>query len=512
MLTSFCTDIYRMLSEKYPDRKIYAISDHHFYHCNIIKYGRDYFDNIEQMNDYIIRSHNATISPDDIVIFLGDFSFKRSEIKPLLERLNGHKFLVLGNHDPNDLVKNYPSVGFEGVFTSPVKLDDAYLSHEALFPGEKNNLHFSLVVSEFQNALNSINYHGHIHTKENINERYRNVTCEALDYTPIMIGKTASLEKEDKPLFINSPYLAKSLDDLKKSHGIDPRILLEDLIYATMLEGIKSPEVPYYIHGSYGLFKKYGFISNFSDLDLSVIYDKNIGKRANAARLKIIVDEAYAALQNIFGINLFFDKKYVSLRIFYALYTSQNPYFVACPLDANMIAFDCYKSSDFAILKKGTMIEKLLKKTGSNITDDFSFPSFESDFTVPTVDIVNMILQIIFQTENQEKKNLALKKLQYTHKQAFNSGEVPNFLETFIRFYLRNVALFHTWRRFDEIEYIQHEGLKNMPKLHALPVNLQEQIYGVIYDPEFIDVHNIIASVPPSETYQVASELIRKLK
>ena len=60
------------------------------------------------------------ITKDDIVIFLGDFCFKYGSIKEILDRMNGHKYLILGNHDLEDLVKNYPNLGFEGVFTFPI--------------------------------------------------------------------------------------------------------------------------------------------------------------------------------------------------------------------------------------------------------------------------------------------------------------------------------------------------------------------------------------------------------
>ena len=80
----YCKNIYNYLSKKYPDRNIYVISDHHFYHSNIIKYTRDNFKTLEDMHENIIKSHNSIINPDDIVIFLGDFSFKKSSIYSLL--------------------------------------------------------------------------------------------------------------------------------------------------------------------------------------------------------------------------------------------------------------------------------------------------------------------------------------------------------------------------------------------------------------------------------------------
>lgn len=43
---------------------------------------------------------NETIDKKDVVYILGDFSFKSpDDTKKLLEKLNGKKFLILGNHD-----------------------------------------------------------------------------------------------------------------------------------------------------------------------------------------------------------------------------------------------------------------------------------------------------------------------------------------------------------------------------------------------------------------------------
>lgn len=148
MFTSYCQDIYQMLSKKHPNKKIYIIGDQHLFHTNIINYTRKCFSNVLEMNEYIITSHNETVGKDDIVIFLGDFCFKNSYIKEALEKMNGYKYLILGNHDQETIIKNYHNLGFEGVFTSPVKIKDNYLSHEPLIDGERTDLHFNLVLQK----------------------------------------------------------------------------------------------------------------------------------------------------------------------------------------------------------------------------------------------------------------------------------------------------------------------------------------------------------------------------
>lgn len=94
MVSSYYKDIYNLLCKRHPNRKIYVISDNHFYHSNIIKYQRTEFNDVIKMNEYIINQHNSIVNNDDIVIFLGDFSFKKSSIKNLLEQMKGHKIYI----------------------------------------------------------------------------------------------------------------------------------------------------------------------------------------------------------------------------------------------------------------------------------------------------------------------------------------------------------------------------------------------------------------------------------
>jgi calcineurin-like phosphoesterase family protein len=58
---------------------IYATSDHHLFHKNIIKYANRPFNadddnSVEQMHVLMWESHNKTVKDDDVVFFLGDLS------------------------------------------------------------------------------------------------------------------------------------------------------------------------------------------------------------------------------------------------------------------------------------------------------------------------------------------------------------------------------------------------------------------------------------------------------
>lgn len=80
--------------------KKFFTSDTHFGHTNILRYCNRPFENIEDMNNIIIKNWNEVVGKEDIVYHLGDFSFKNSsETKLIRESLNGKIYLCLGSHD-----------------------------------------------------------------------------------------------------------------------------------------------------------------------------------------------------------------------------------------------------------------------------------------------------------------------------------------------------------------------------------------------------------------------------
>ncbi len=74
-------------------------SDTHFGHNNIIKFCARPFKDAIEMDEHLILNWNRCVRPDDIVIHLGDFSMSEQALQRVARRLNGRKFLILGNHD-----------------------------------------------------------------------------------------------------------------------------------------------------------------------------------------------------------------------------------------------------------------------------------------------------------------------------------------------------------------------------------------------------------------------------
>lgn len=79
---------------------IWFTSDLHFGHNNILKFCARPWKSIEEMNEGLIKNWNSVVGKDDIVFNLGDFAFAPDrKWKEILGRLNGHHYLILGNHD-----------------------------------------------------------------------------------------------------------------------------------------------------------------------------------------------------------------------------------------------------------------------------------------------------------------------------------------------------------------------------------------------------------------------------
>lgn len=157
---------------------IYFIADTHFNHANIIKYCNRPFKNTDEMNEYIIRRWNSVVKEADTVYHLGDVGFgSLQEVKSLVERLNGRKILLRGNHDFKIGVNTWKEIGFLEVYKKKIILDNLLLTHAPTAEVGKKQ----------------INVFGHIHDKP-LDRKFDKknhicVSCDVVDYTPISIEK-----------------------------------------------------------------------------------------------------------------------------------------------------------------------------------------------------------------------------------------------------------------------------------------------------------------------------------
>lgn len=151
-------------------------ADTHFDHHNIIKYCKRPFDNVHEMNKYIIDEWNSTVDYDDIVFHLGDFASPRCrDPRKYLEKLKGTIIFVKGNHDNKNLLSHMPFWTHE----IEAKIGDwkCLLRHKPFYPKNmrgQNDKH-----KDHQNTPNANKYDfiisGHIHEKRLWSGRSLNV-------------------------------------------------------------------------------------------------------------------------------------------------------------------------------------------------------------------------------------------------------------------------------------------------------------------------------------------------
>lgn len=165
--------------------KTFLISDTHFGHANMLNFTNSdgsklrVFDNVSHMNDVMIDNWNKTVSEEDKVYHLGDVGFKSfSALKAIMDRLNGKKILIKGNHD-NLKLSQYSQM-FADVRAYHV-LDGMMLSHIPIHPGS---------LSRWKS-----NIHGHLHNNVLEDTRYFNVSVERIGYTPIDFEEVRSVFK-----------------------------------------------------------------------------------------------------------------------------------------------------------------------------------------------------------------------------------------------------------------------------------------------------------------------------
>lgn len=181
---------------------IFFYSDPHFYHKSILKFCKNRpFDSLEEMHEGMIKKYNQVVKKGDVVYWVGDcfFSSKKPEMRAIMDRLNGTKVLIRGNHDFKTSIminagfavvcdymvmkicnltvriKHYPYRYYDSVWQkwyqkvmriSPKKIK--YWDHRL----ENDGTYL---------------IHGHTHSTEKFNGNQIHVGCDAWDCAPVSI-------------------------------------------------------------------------------------------------------------------------------------------------------------------------------------------------------------------------------------------------------------------------------------------------------------------------------------
>ena len=162
--------------------KTWIWSDQHFGHektCTVFKRADGTplrpFASAEEMNEVMIARNNERVSPNDRVYYLGDVVINRKFLK-ILDRLNGRKVLIKGNHDIFK-IDDYAAY-FDDIRAYHV-LNGMIFSHVPVHPASL--------------ARFGCNVHGHLHANRvqiqggRIDPNYYNVSVECTDFAPITL-------------------------------------------------------------------------------------------------------------------------------------------------------------------------------------------------------------------------------------------------------------------------------------------------------------------------------------
>jgi calcineurin-like phosphoesterase family protein len=183
--------------------KTWFVSDTHFGHANIITFtNKDGslvrpFSSIEEHDETIVENWNKVIKPEDRVYHLGDVVINRKHL-PILDRLNGKKKLIKGNHDIfrlgdyapyfEDILayRIYPS---HGIVCSHIPIHECHLE-ERWKVNCHGHLHQNLVTRSLQQVTMGNTPLWPPHFLEPINDkRYINLCMEHTNYSPVSLDE-----------------------------------------------------------------------------------------------------------------------------------------------------------------------------------------------------------------------------------------------------------------------------------------------------------------------------------
>lgn len=137
-------------------------------------------------DENLIEKWNSVVNKKDLTYILGDVTMESSEPYPLLDRLNGRKIVVLGNHDmpkhTRELLKYVETVA------GMVDYKGLCLTHCPIHPSEihfyRGNIHAHIHENELAEAMVPNKYKDHDSVIAPSLYKYYCVDAHRINYTP----------------------------------------------------------------------------------------------------------------------------------------------------------------------------------------------------------------------------------------------------------------------------------------------------------------------------------------
>ena len=182
---------------------VWLCSDHHFGHektCTVFKRNDGTplrpFSSAEEMDEELVRRHNERVRKNDKCYFLGDVVIAKKNLA-ILNRLNGDKVLIRGNHDIYKLqdyaeyfrdIRGYHVMN--GLILSHIPI---HLESLARF---RKNIHGHLHANQVM-KLRGVNVaSGELLYSDQVDPRYYNVSVERTNFAPILFEDLLQKIKE----------------------------------------------------------------------------------------------------------------------------------------------------------------------------------------------------------------------------------------------------------------------------------------------------------------------------
>jgi calcineurin-like phosphoesterase family protein len=182
---------------------VWLTSDTHFGHLGVCKFLRNDgvtklrpWDNPEEMDEEMVKRWNDTVRPGDKVYHLGDVVINRKAL-PILNRLNGDKVLIRGNHDIFKLedytkyfrdVRAYHILGGQKIIMSHIPL------HSDSLYRWKCNIHGH---THSNRVMKDVSHYDDPEDKLVLDTKYFCVCVEQTDFKPILMEEVlAKIEKQ----------------------------------------------------------------------------------------------------------------------------------------------------------------------------------------------------------------------------------------------------------------------------------------------------------------------------
>lgn len=206
---------------KQKSKTTWFISDTHFDHKNILEYSSRPFKTVPEMNAKIISNIKRVVRPGDILIIVGDFQLgaKKVDLKEYIGQIKETGcvlVLVRGNHDYNN--SEMVNCGFDlsvDRLDLEIAKERVSITHFPYRQPVYKYLYYCMMNMLFGKLFprrwwkeryywrkmpfkEEYHIHGHTHGSEIMNGFQINVSCEAVNYTPINIQKIGELISKHK--------------------------------------------------------------------------------------------------------------------------------------------------------------------------------------------------------------------------------------------------------------------------------------------------------------------------